>query len=80
MATPLRRFLFRFPSREAWVDHFAAYFGPVVKAFEAVGAEGREALRADLLAMVDEFNVSGDRTLVIRMDYLEVVIRTARES
>jgi SAM-dependent methyltransferase len=78
ISTPLRRFFFRCPSPEAWVDHFAAYFGPVVNAFEAVGDAGRDALRGDLLAVTGEFNVSGDRTLVLQMDYLEVVVRTHR--
>jgi ubiquinone/menaquinone biosynthesis C-methylase UbiE len=79
MATPLRSFLFRFPSTGAWVDHFAAYFGPVVKAFEGLGKAERDALRADLLALVREFNVSGDETLVLRQDYLEVVIHVPEE-
>ena len=66
----------RCPSPEAWVYHSAAYFGPLVKAFEAVGDTGRDALRNDVLAVVETFNVPDDRTLVLQVDYLEVVVRT----
>jgi hypothetical protein len=48
----------------------------VIKAIEAAGPERREALGTELVALVEKFNVSGDGTLVLRRDYLEVVIRT----
>lgn len=80
MSTPLRSILLRYSSPEAWADHFAAYFGPLVKAFELLATDGRQALRTDLLAVVEEFNVSLDSTLVVRADYLEVVIRMPGEA
>ena len=47
-----RTFTFRFRSAEAFVDFFRASYGPTLKAFEAVGTGGEEALRHDLIALV----------------------------
>ncbi|HVE94954.1 MAG TPA: class I SAM-dependent methyltransferase [Acidimicrobiales bacterium] len=73
LKAPRKSFLFRFPSPEHHVDFFAQYYGPTLKAFEAVGEEGRAALRADILEAVQAFNRAEDGTLVLQMDYLEVV-------
>jgi hypothetical protein len=64
----------RFPSVDFWVDYFRTYFGPTVKAFEFLGADG-SALEADYRAMVTAANVSGDDTVVVPQQYIDVVIR-----
>jgi hypothetical protein len=46
----------------------------VVKAFAAIDPPAREALEADLYALLDKFNIAADGTLVIPSEYLEVVI------
>jgi hypothetical protein len=51
-----------------------AYYGPVVKAFEAIDPEVRKVLETDLYALLDEFNIAEDSTLVVPSEYLEVVI------
>ncbi len=63
----------RFRSPQHWLEVFRTYFGPTARAFEAVGPRGEEALARDLLALVERFNRSGDATLVLPSDYLEVV-------
>jgi hypothetical protein len=40
--------------------YFLQYYGPIVKAFAAIDAEAREALDADLYALLDKFNVAED--------------------
>jgi hypothetical protein len=45
-----------------------------VKAFAAIDPEAREALEADLHALLDKFNVAEDGTLAVPSEYLEVVI------
>ena len=65
----------RFPSLDFWIDYFRTYFGPTVKAFEFVGADGAAALEADFRAIVTEANVSGDDTVVLPQQYVDVVIR-----
>ncbi|MFI7697915.1 methyltransferase domain-containing protein [Nonomuraea sp. NPDC049480] len=75
ISAPRRRFLWRFPSPEHQAEFFATFYGPVTKALAALEADRADALRADMVEVVRRFNVSGDDTLVLRMDYLEVVIR-----
>ena len=68
-----RTYNFRYPSAEHFVGWFRDYYGPTVRAFAALDAEGQEALSRDLKALIDERNVSGDGTMVVPSDYLEMV-------
>ncbi len=63
----------RFRSPRHWLEVFRTYYGPTALAFEAVGPQGEEALARDLLALVEQFNRSGDETAILPSDYLEVV-------
>ncbi|MEM7292030.1 MAG: class I SAM-dependent methyltransferase [Pseudomonadota bacterium] len=74
IAIERKAFTFRYYSPEHWLDVFRTFYGPVLKAFEAVGPEKGEELAADIIALIDRFNVSGDSTMVVPSDYLEVVI------
>ncbi len=67
-------FNFRYHSPQHWLDVFGTYYGPVLKAFEALDAENAEGLREDILGLIDELNVAEDGTMVVPSDYLEVVI------
>jgi ubiquinone/menaquinone biosynthesis C-methylase UbiE len=67
-------FVFRYKSPEHWVQLFRAYYGPVLKAFEAIDPPERKALETDIYALLDEFNVAEDGTLVVPSEYLEAVI------
>ena len=69
-----RNFVFRYKSPKHWVEIFRMYYGPVVKAFAAIGPEARVALEADLFALLEKFNLDKDGTLVVPSEYLEVVI------
>ena len=77
VAAQNRHFAFRYKSPAHWVEIFRLYYGPVVKAFAALDAPARDALEADLHALLDEFNAARDGTLVVPSEYLEAVI-TAR--
>lgn len=68
-----RHFVFRYPSAKYYLDFFRTYYGPTVKAFEALDAPAREALARDLLEVLGRFNRSGEETLVAPSEYLEVV-------
>jgi SAM-dependent methyltransferase len=50
-----RTFTFRFASADAFVDCFATYYGPTVKALEAAGPDG-VALRHDLRELARSWN------------------------
>ncbi len=68
-----RAYVFRYPSAGYFVDYFRNYYGPTVRAFAALDIEGKEALAADLEDLLERWNTSGDGTLVVSSDYLEVV-------
>jgi hypothetical protein len=72
--TTYRDFVFRYRSPAHWVDVFRAWYGPVHKAFAGLSAEGQGRLERDLLALIAEFNTSGDATMVVPAEYLEVVV------
>ena len=67
-------FVFRFKSPKHWVEVFRNYYGPVVKAFAAIDPKAQEALEAELLALLDTFDVARDGTLVVPSEYLEVIV------
>ena len=69
-----REFTFRYLSPAHWIEVFRAYYGPINKTFGAISAEKQAALTQDLLALMESRNRSGDRSLVLPSDYLEVVI------
>jgi ubiquinone/menaquinone biosynthesis C-methylase UbiE len=69
-----KKFVFRFKSPKHWVEVFRNYYGPVVKAFAAIDPKAQEALEADLLALLDKFDVARDGTLVVPSEYLEVIV------
>ncbi len=69
-----RHMTFRYRSPQTWVDYWRRYYGPTLKAFEAVGEEGRPALEADVLENIARFNRADDGTMVVPSEYLEAVI------
>jgi ubiquinone/menaquinone biosynthesis C-methylase UbiE len=68
-----RTFVFRYRSAEHWLEVFRTYYGPVLKTFAALGADDQARLAADLLALLERFNVGGADTLAVPSEYLEVV-------
>lgn len=74
VAAGSRTFVFRYKSPKHWLDVFGTYYGPVLKAFAALDPQTGQALAADIEALIDEFNVAKDGTLVLPGEYLEVVV------
>jgi ubiquinone/menaquinone biosynthesis C-methylase UbiE len=70
----IRQFNFRYHSPEHWLDVFGTYYGPVLKAFEALGEAARQSLRQDLERLVERHNRADDDSMVVPSDYLEIVI------
>ncbi len=75
ITAPRRSVLWRFPSAEHQVEFFASFHGPTVNALRALGPDRAGALKGELLELARRFDVSEDDTLVLRLDYLEVVVR-----
>lgn len=71
-----RHFTFRMRSPAYWIEHWRAVYGPMTKAFEAVGDDGAAALEADLMALGK--SASRDATaMIVPAEYAEVVITRA---
>jgi ubiquinone/menaquinone biosynthesis C-methylase UbiE len=71
--TTRRSYVFRYLSAEHFIEYFRTYYGPVHKAFESLDAAGQDALARDLEKLLHDRNTSGDETVVVPSDYLEVV-------
>jgi ubiquinone/menaquinone biosynthesis C-methylase UbiE len=69
-----RDFVFRYRSAQHWLDVFKTYYGPLLKTFGALDPKAQTALTDDLFALVKRFNRSGDKTMVVPSEYLEVVV------
>lgn len=73
LRTTVRQYVFRYRSAEHWLDVQRTTFGPTLRTFETLDADGQERYTADLLGLVERFNGSGDATMVVPSDYLEAV-------
>lgn len=69
-----KNFVFRYRSTEHWLEVFKTYYGPVLKAFAALDVAAQTALENDIRALLMQFNRSGDTSVVIPSEYLEIVI------
>ncbi len=69
-----RHYVFRYRSPEAYLEYWRRFYGPTLKAFEAVGEDGSAALEQDLLELIATFNRADDGTMVVPSEYLEAVI------
>ena len=69
-----RDFVFRYRSPQHWLDVFKTYYGPLLKAFAGLQPAAQAALASDVFALIARFNRSGDASMVVPSEYLEVVI------
>lgn len=69
-----REFVFRYRSMMHWVEVFSTYYGPMNKTFAALDVSKQTALTEDLIKLLQALNRSGDRTVAVPSEYLEVVI------
>lgn len=74
IVTEPRYFAFRYRSAQHFLDTFRDYYGPMLKAFEALEGDSRKALARDIIDLVGRFNKSGDKTMLVPSEYLEVVV------
>jgi SAM-dependent methyltransferase len=75
MTATSREFTFRYRSPAHFMEVFRTYYGPVNKAFSALEGGQQTGLVDDLMALIASRNRSGDATLVLPSEYLEVVVR-----
>jgi hypothetical protein len=68
-----RMFVFRYRSAAHFIQVFRTYYGPMLKAFAALDAQGQASLTHDLTELLERFNGGGSATLAVPSEYLEVV-------
>src|SRR5262249_62089384 len=70
-----RTAIFRFRSAEENVSFFRTYYGPTLRAFDALSPERRADLTDEMIALVHRFDRNaGVGPVAIAADYLETVI------
>jgi ubiquinone/menaquinone biosynthesis C-methylase UbiE len=69
-----RNALFRYRSSRHWIELFSRYFGPIIRVLDNLQGEKRSLFLQELDALLNRFNRSGDQTLVVSAEYLEVVM------
>ncbi|MFM0631879.1 class I SAM-dependent methyltransferase [Paraburkholderia xenovorans] len=74
VAVTSREFMFRYRSPAHWLEVFRTYYGPINKAFAAMDDERQAAFQRDLMTLMESRNRSGDGTLVLPSEYLEIVM------
>ena len=74
LAAEPRHFNFRYHSPQHFLDIFRSYYGPVLKAFEALDDADRKGLSCDIIDLIGRYNTSGDKTMVVPSEYLEVIV------
>lgn len=74
VAAAKRHFVFRYRSPNHWLGVFKTYYGPVLKAFASLSEPAQAWLEQDLINLIARFNRSGDSTMVVPSEYLEVVV------
>ena len=68
-----RSFTFRYPSVQYYLEVLREHLGPTRETFRALGPEEQESLTRDVVDLVGRFNRSGDGTMIVPSDYVEVV-------
>jgi SAM-dependent methyltransferase len=71
--TTRRSYVFRYLSPGHFIEFFRTYYGPMNKAFESLDETAQDALAQDLEELLHRWNGSGDETVVVPSDYLEIV-------
>jgi SAM-dependent methyltransferase len=69
-----RSFVFRYRSVPHYVEVLQTQLGPTLETFRALEPARRENLVGELVDLIGRFNYSGDETMVVPSDYLEVVV------
>jgi ubiquinone/menaquinone biosynthesis C-methylase UbiE len=68
-----RAWPFRYPCAAFYQQYFRTFYGPTVRAFAALDPVDQRRLAAEIERLVAQFNRSGDETMIVPADYLEVV-------
>jgi len=71
--TERKHFPFRYRSADDFFETFKTFYGPTLKAWGALDAEGQQSFQDQLLALAESHNRNVDGALTVDSEYLEVV-------
>ena len=71
-----RQVVMRHRTPETWAEYFKTYFGPTIQAHMAAGSRAQE-LTGAMVDLARRYNQSGDETLFVLADYVEVIATKA---
>jgi ubiquinone/menaquinone biosynthesis C-methylase UbiE len=69
-----RTYTWRFTTPEEFVSFFRRWYGPTLKAFEALDEDGRAVLAADLAQLARDWDRNHGGSIAIPASYLETII------
>ncbi|MEJ7600782.1 MAG: class I SAM-dependent methyltransferase [Kofleriaceae bacterium] len=69
-----RSALFRYRDSAHWIEVFRTYFGPLMRTLDALDETNRSEFLRELDETLNYLNRSGDDSLVMSADYLEIVM------
>ncbi|CAN5904734.1 class I SAM-dependent methyltransferase [soil metagenome] len=75
-----RTFVFRYPSVDYYLRILRDHLGPTRETFRALGREDQDELSREVEELVGRFNHSGDETIIVPSEYLEVVAFRSRNA
>jgi hypothetical protein len=69
----VQQVIYRFPSASQFAEAMSQRFAPWRSVFASLAPDGAENLKQELIEEFEKHNRSGNETLMLPMDYLEVV-------
>jgi len=69
-----RYYVMRYRSPRHWLHFFRTNFGPTRQAFDELDATEQQAFGNELIALARRFNRTGDETMLVPAEYLEVTL------
>lgn len=69
-----KNFYFRYRSADHWLDVFRQFYGPLHIAFAALDDADQQSLAQDIKDLINKMNKSGDESMIVPGEYLEIVI------
>jgi SAM-dependent methyltransferase len=68
-----KTFVMRHPSVDDWLEFTRTYFGPVRQLVQSLDPERQRAISGEVIELARRHNRSGDATMAVPADYVEVV-------
>lgn len=68
-----RKFTYRYRAPEDYFNEFRTYYGPIMLFYNSLAPDAQEQVKQGLIDATHKFNIADDGTLVLPLDYVEIV-------